>query len=146
VLHPCPRAKDNCRGIYENRGVEQAGYRGDSQSLVLGWNRPRDVVKIVGGNHFPNPEDNLIVEESLAIPQLIKFGAIKRRRAGQAFIALHAAGLAIGVLSVELQELHAERSAFPVQKFVGGLLVIAARALSPEETSLGASGFQLEGV
>jgi hypothetical protein len=32
-------------------------------------------------------------------------------------ITLHAAGLAIGVLSVEPQELHAERSAFPIQKF-----------------------------
>src|SRR3984893_8598942 len=105
--------------INENRGVEEAGYRGDFQSFVLGWRGPRDVVEIVGGNHLPNPEDNLIVEESLAIPQLVKFGAIKRFRPGQAVITLHAAGLAIGVLPVELQELHAERSAFPVQKFSG---------------------------
>ena len=70
-------------------------------------------------NHLPNPEDNLIVEESLAIPQLIKFGAIKRLRAGQAVVTLDTAGLAVGVLPVELQELHAERSAFPVQKLFG---------------------------
>jgi hypothetical protein len=41
------------------------------QSFVLGRNRPRDVVKIVGRNHLPDPEDNLIVKERLAIPQLV---------------------------------------------------------------------------
>ena len=50
---------------------------------------------------------------------MIKFGAIKRLRAGQAVITLDTAGLAVGVLPVELQELRAERSAFPVQKLFG---------------------------
>src|ERR1700692_1802567 len=63
-----------------------------------------------------NPNCTKVEIEAFCGPSL---GAMKRFRAGQAVITLHTAGLAVGVLPVDLQELHGKRSAFPVQKFFG---------------------------
>src|SRR6202011_473605 len=82
-------------------------------------NGTRHVVEFVRRNEFPDPEDDLIVEESLAVPKLVNLGAIQRLGAWQAVIVLHTACLTVGVLPVELKKLNAEGCALPVQELFG---------------------------
>jgi hypothetical protein len=82
-------------------------------------NRAGDIVEIVSRYDLPDPEDELIVEESLAIPQLIKFGTVKRFKPGKAVIALETTGLPIGILAIESKKLNTEGCTFPGKELFG---------------------------
>jgi hypothetical protein len=60
-----------------------------------------------------------VLDHLLRVPRLVEFRAVERRRADDAVIALYAAGLAVGIAGVDLEELEAERCAFPGDEFFG---------------------------
>ena len=105
--------------VDEDRGVEQAGDGGNIQFLIVRGNGTGNVVEIIRRNQLADAKDEPVLQESLPIPELIKLGAVQGFGAGQAVVALHAAGLAVGVLAIELEKLNAERRAFPADEFLG---------------------------
>ena len=104
-------------GIHKDWRVKQAGHRRNAQPLVLGGHRTGDVVEIKCWHHLADAENDAIIKKALPVPELVKLGTVQRRRPGQAVVALHTAGLTVGVLTVELKELNAKGSALPADEF-----------------------------
>ena len=105
--------------IDEDRGVEQPGDGRNVQFLIVSGNGTRNVVEIIRRNQLADAEDKPVIQEGLPIPELIELRAIQRFGSGQAVVALDAAGLPVGILAVELEELNAKRRSFPADEFLG---------------------------
>lgn len=112
------------RGIHEDGRVEEPRDGRNREVRALRGNGTGDVIEIKRGHHFADAEDDLVVEEALPVPELVEFRSIERRGPGEAIVALHAARLAVGVLTidflpVELEKLDAERGTFPTDHLLG---------------------------
>jgi hypothetical protein len=74
--------------------------------MELQW--PDHIVEVVRRHRLADPDDQLVVEEALAPPELVELAAVERRRTREAVVAGHHARLIVRALAVELEELDAE--------------------------------------
>jgi len=79
----------------------------------------RTLLKSADGVLRPMRNRQHVLDHLLRVPGLVEFRAIEGRRADDAVIALYAAGLAVGIASIELKELEAERRALPGDELFG---------------------------
>src|SRR5215208_4514954 len=85
--------------------------------LVLHRDRTQHIVKIVCRHNLADAKDEFSIEKLLPPPKLVQLRTVERQRAGQRVVALHAAGLGVRGVTVELQKLDTEATAFPAHEF-----------------------------
>ena len=107
------------RRVDEDRRVDQARDGRDGGRGVVDGHGPHDVVEVVGRDRLADPEDQLVVEEGLAIPELVELLADQGRGDLERVEAREGAGQAVGRLAAELEELGAERAPLPAEELLG---------------------------